>query len=463
MERHLIKIDIDIAPTPLYDYVRRFVLRGIDEIVNDDPHVESMMKHQSFCYDIYQAINEFYIDDWQLSDIALDESEYEIKAVVLTRKSPTQGCFYKIAVTAERPHRLIDVGSFGKGALFKRYSAHKYEVATISRIYTHRLRYMDNSYRPTRFLPLTRLIDEADQVNFLVNHPSIFLKLYGPKSLFSYVKNSLDKSKLAYESIKARLLTLNPSRENEYGQQLASLDYHEWFIESIGVTPALDIDYIMMAHASDLDLRMLLNRDLKVVDIFNDQLVYPDLATLKDPKFYQAVATHYRKLLLVKFPQASVSCTQTIADANPETEATDPFAAFRGYFTTGKILIVGQSLLDIQDMEKVAYELGLPKGIIDYSNGGYDKLKGTSLSHIKTNPGRFLGIVLGPMPHKIKDLGDYASLSSKLRSEPGFPFTVEATPLTIGKNLKITKTSLKSALFKIMCHHLDRVEDAVFA
>lgn len=463
MEQHLIKIAVDIAPTPLYDYVRRFVLRRIDEFTIDDPRVESMMKHPSFCYDIYQAINEFYIDDWQLSDIVLDESDYEVRAVVLTRKSPTQACFYKIAITTERPYRLLEVGSWGKGSLFKRYEAHKFELATIRRLYALRLRYVDNSYRPTRFLPLTRLVDEAEQINFLVNHPSIFLKLYGPKSLFDFVKSEIDKSKFAYDIIKPRLLAVNNGRIDEYAQQLAAIDPHDWFIESVGVTPSMDIDYIMLAHASDLDLRMLLGSDYKVLDVFNDQLIYPDLATLKDPKFYKAVAAYYREKLLSKYPQHIDLAQPLVGEVDIETSQVDPFASFRGYFATGKILVIGQSLLDIQDMEKVAYELGLPKGVIDYSNGGFEKIRGTSFDHLKTNPGRFLGIVLGPMPHKIKDLGNYASLSSKLREEPGFPFSVEATPLTIGKNLKITKTSLKTALFKIMCHHLDRITDGVFA
>ena len=463
MEQHLIKIDLDIAPTPLYDYVRRFVLRRIDEFTIDDHRVESMMKHPSFCYDIYQAINEFYIDDWQLSDIVLDEADYEVRAVVLTRKSLTQACSYKIALTTQPPYQLLEVGSWGKGSLFKRYEAHKYELATISRLYALRLRYVDNSYRPTRFLPLTRLVDEAGQVNFLVNHPSIFLKLYGPKSLFDYVKSEIDKAKFAYDIIKPRLLAINNMRIDEYGQQLSIINPHDWFIESIGVTPSMDVDYIMMAHASDLDLRMVLNGEYKVLDVFNDQLVYPDLTTLKDPMFYKAVAAHYRELLLSKYPRQTNSVQPIVAEPDIEANQTDPFASFRGYFTTGKILVIGQSLLDIQDMEKVAYELGLPKGVIDYSNGGFEKIKGTSFDHLKTNPGRFLGIVLGPMPHKIKDLGNYVSLSSKLREEPGFPFSVEATPLTIGKNLKITKTSLKTALFKIMCHHLDHITDGVFA
>lgn len=77
----------------------------------------------------------------------------------------------------------------------------------------------------------------------------------------------------------------------------------------------------------------------------------------------------------------------------------------------------------------------------------YDENKRFDLDALKYNS-PYQGILVGPIAHKVTDLGDHASVIQKLRAEEGFPPVEEIR--THSGELKITKTSFREALLRIM-------------
>ncbi len=446
--RNVRKLEWQQAPQSLLDYVRRYILPTLDEITIVSDRIKSIIKHPGFCYDIYEVLLDFYLDDWKTIAVMLTP-DYEISSIVLARLSPIHQCEYRIEVDVNTPHEIYEIGSFSKGPLFKHEVFHHQELVTIANQYQLEMRYRDKMFKPSQQLPLTRVEDEEGQVLFALTHPRLFLRMFGPKSLFEYIKKQLLFDKFDLSHLPSRDDQRLHSKLNEYAFQLQGLDPHKWHIESIGLSADLSIDYVLLYHERNVNLRLVLNDVYDIVDIFNDRIIYPNLETVKDAETYQMVATHYRQLLSPDLDQ--VASDTTLAN---QIELEDDFQAFRDNFAHGKIVVIGPSHLSQKDMDEVGYELGLPSGVIAYDYPDFDKLTGTSFDHFKKNQDQYLGIILGPTPHKVKGLGHYRSLSSKFKDENGYPFLAEAMSLTRGKTLKITRYSFKAALFEIMRHHL---------
>lgn len=116
-------------------------------------------------------------------------------------------------------------------------------------------------------------------------------------------------------------------------------------------------------------------------------------------------------------------------------------------YSKNKILIFGATTLDKQELQLIANDVGL-NDIELVCQTDYVKLKQYA-ARIKKDTS-FVGIILGPTPHKIKEEQGAASPSSYF-SGAGFPFTIEAK--TYSGQLKLTRESLHTA-FHLMYQHL---------
>ena len=112
-----------------------------------------------------------------------------------------------------------------------------------------------------------------------------------------------------------------------------------------------------------------------------------------------------------------------------------------------KILIFGACELNEALVFKIARETGLNPDTLDI-RGDYKKLKNEAM-RIKKDAS-YTGIILGPVPHKVK--GSNATSPIEYFKGPGFPFTVEAK--TYSGTLKITEQSLRDAFSKMYNHML---------
>lgn len=121
--------------------------------------------------------------------------------------------------------------------------------------------------------------------------------------------------------------------------------------------------------------------------------------------------------------------------------------------TNKKILVIGDLRVGSQTLEEVCYELDISPDMIEVQDD-YGKVKRFAAKVQKE--GRYIGIVIGATPHKVKGLGNATSLVTYFKGD-GFPFTVEAKTYT--GELKITKVSLKNALEEVINHLISQGQD----
>lgn len=108
--------------------------------------------------------------------------------------------------------------------------------------------------------------------------------------------------------------------------------------------------------------------------------------------------------------------------------------------TDKAIVILGDSSMSVNDVLKTITNFGIPKDRVELhleykpNDFNIDMLK-YSLNYSL--------VLVGPLPHSMEGKDDYSSIIRRMESEAGFP---PVKRLMAGVVLKITKTSIKSAL-----------------
>jgi len=446
------------SPRPLFAYVERFVLPFIDGFVIDED-VKRMITHQAFCYEVLKKIEDFYIDDWDLVGALLDEENYEVAGVILDRKSSVQKCHYRIAISINKPNHLFQVGSYNRGGLFRKVDVNKYEYATLERKYARKLRYDNKAFHPSSVIDFVRQTDELNEVTYRIQQRNVFFKPLGPKSLFAYAERLALRHRENIDAISNNVLTAFKLKyPDEYHQTKLEYIASSWQLESIALNEQGEIVWLLMFHNGDFDRHMLLDGHLKPLEIFHEKITYwlpsDDARALMQERIASIYLERLKELVRIPVHAEERPSTAGAVFQDHKVLPSDAYDGFRHYFEGKRIVVIGPSFVSAQEMDSLAYELGLPHGTIDCHNIDFDKLRGTNFDYLKESRDRYLGIILGPTPHKVSHLGMFASLSSKLTQENGFPYTIEASSNTLGKNLKITKSSFMASLFQIMRFHL---------
>lgn len=109
-------------------------------------------------------------------------------------------------------------------------------------------------------------------------------------------------------------------------------------------------------------------------------------------------------------------------------------------YKTGKIIVIGQSDVNVEKLRSVVKQIGLDKSRFEFYLN-YEDAKRFNFHKIQWKPSYSL-IMVGPMPHSGIDKGDYSSIISAMEEEAGYPPVVR-----LGSNgLKITKSDFRSKL-----------------
>ncbi len=104
------------------------------------------------------------------------------------------------------------------------------------------------------------------------------------------------------------------------------------------------------------------------------------------------------------------------------------------------ILLLGHSKLKDEFIYKTFTEIGISKNRVElHTEYKPDRVNIDSLKYST----QYSLILLGPMPHSMPGKGDFSSVIVRLETEDGFP---PVKRITVNGELKITKSSLKSAL-----------------
>jgi len=113
---------------------------------------------------------------------------------------------------------------------------------------------------------------------------------------------------------------------------------------------------------------------------------------------------------------------------------------------SGKILILGESSIDMQQAKGFCKTVGISSGRIEFCCD-YNRLKNRGIGKYQYNDDYSL-IIVGPVPHSMKDKGEYSSIITKMEQDAGFPPIVRANN---GHGLKLSLSGFK----KIINEQLD--------
>lgn len=107
----------------------------------------------------------------------------------------------------------------------------------------------------------------------------------------------------------------------------------------------------------------------------------------------------------------------------------------------GKILIIGESFLTAQQAKGFCRTKGISHTRLEFLSD-YDRLKNKGIRKFQYNDNYSL-IIVGPVPHSMRDKGDYTSIITQMEQEDGFPPVVRANN---GNTLKLTLSVFKQII-----------------
>ncbi len=150
-----------------------------------------------------------------------------------------------------------------------------------------------------------------------------------------------------------------------------------------------------------------------------------------------------RQLIQASSPQG-VPLPQPVQASAPEFIA--PVPIYREPLDDLRILVIGAAQIPAQVIYGIGKTVGLRKDQLDLQLD-YEQNKRFRFDELRYNS-PYAGILIGPIAHKVINLDDYSSIIQRLKHEEGFPPFEEIR--TSGGHLKITKTSFKEALQRLI-------------
>lgn len=109
-----------------------------------------------------------------------------------------------------------------------------------------------------------------------------------------------------------------------------------------------------------------------------------------------------------------------------------------------KIIVFGRTEIKQNILDAIAKDLGIQPERIDYIS--YDDTTNYDIGNLEYS-NKYSDILVGPVPHKAKNMGDYSSMIESIESNVEcFPPLIRVTDET--GTLRISKTSFKNALLR---------------
>ena len=116
-----------------------------------------------------------------------------------------------------------------------------------------------------------------------------------------------------------------------------------------------------------------------------------------------------------------------------------------------KVLIIGGTKVKDKDIKGIAKTYGISSDRLDL-HLDFMEIKGFDISELQYS-NKYDCILIGPIPHKTPNIGNYDSMISMLENERNYPPFQKIT--TKRGDLKITKESIKKG-FQWMKNHIDK-------
>ena len=117
-------------------------------------------------------------------------------------------------------------------------------------------------------------------------------------------------------------------------------------------------------------------------------------------------------------------------------------------YTTGKIVVIGESAVKKEILIAIARDLGVSKDRLIF-HLSYDEAKRFQCHSMQYNPS-YSVVIFGPVPHSGKSKGDYGSIISEMEHQEGYPPIIRMTSNSNSNDLKITKSSFREQLGELI-------------
>lgn len=114
--------------------------------------------------------------------------------------------------------------------------------------------------------------------------------------------------------------------------------------------------------------------------------------------------------------------------------------------TRRRIWVVGALRAKWEHLMGIVKQYGLNDDIFVHVD--YSELRNRSLP-ARIDITKDIGVLLGPVPHSTKEVGEYSSLAVQLKRELGM-VVIELRAHSAGQELKITKTSFRAGLMRLL-------------
>lgn len=115
-------------------------------------------------------------------------------------------------------------------------------------------------------------------------------------------------------------------------------------------------------------------------------------------------------------------------------------------YDDGKIVILGDSRVQMNDLMKAIKQSGLDKDRFEF-HLDYDKAQRFNYKKYEYNQ-NYRVILVGALPHSTHDKGNFGSPIEMMKKTPGFPRVIELKESN--GSLKITSSNLKKELHALM-------------
>ncbi len=126
-------------------------------------------------------------------------------------------------------------------------------------------------------------------------------------------------------------------------------------------------------------------------------------------------------------------------------------------YTTGKLVIIGDSAVKKDILIGIAKNLGISKDRLVF-HLSYEEAKRFQCNSMQYNPG-YSVVIFGPVPHSGKAKGDYGSIISEMENQEGYPPIIRMKYNSNSNELKITKSSFREQLGKLIERKIIKIDN----
>lgn len=469
------KFDAAIGPASLFRFIDTKIMPKIDRLDISAATIKEVISKPYFSLKVLRKIEDFYYDDWKVSGCYLFCDDDSIQSLIISTQDE-YGNEYRATVNVGGGKDMAIVEAIHYNQKGNNFLDGEINKAILNRIESEYAPYAPPKKTQAALTkpPVPQILRNEDIV-FDFSYPGyyVFRSHIGPAELFKTISRLLDNFEARGIDYKSDTMTDDMRvAPMDIQQSLIHFLKNKWLIESCVVNKYLSLDYILLFNKNNEQYHLLLNKYGKAIYIIDCDIDYGEAVQYGDEIYDKVNAIFGITPKKAKQPEppktqslkseiepplpSLISIEQPIIEISPVDKCliiipkeTNPYAEWYDLFKHKHLIIIGGTVVNTNDIRTICHGLGFNTNNIELYTD-YEKLPNKDFTFLKGQKDKYCGIVLGPVPHSVKNHGPSESLETMFHSDPEYPFMAIAFPNTARKELKITASSLKMSLNEII-------------